>query len=162
MYRFDAETGRLEDLKVYLSEKDGDVLILEVTQIDYDPQIDPSVFNLELPEDVVWYSPPQRLPDNEKYEQMTPQQAAQAFFEACGKEDWVEAEKFWSDSMDEGVRKYLGGLEILKIGEPFQSKSYFGWFVPYEIKLASGDIKKHNLALRKDNPAKRYVVDGGL
>jgi len=29
------------------------------------------------------------------------------------------------------------------------------------IKLKSGRIKKFNLAMRYDNPAKRYVVDGG-
>ena len=52
--------------------------------------------------------------------------------------------------------------EIITIGEPFQSGRYPGWFVPYEIKLNSGEIKAHNLALRNDNDAGRYVVDGGF
>ncbi|MHC4063858.1 MAG: hypothetical protein ACYSUI_05080, partial [Planctomycetota bacterium] len=64
--------------------------------------------------------------------------------------------------VDRGLRSYLGGSEVISIGAPFQSGQYGGWFVPYEIKLRSGETKKHKLALRNDNPAHRYVVDGGI
>jgi hypothetical protein len=60
------------------------------------------------------------------------------------------------------MKDYLGGLEVLELDEPFQSASYAGWFVPYKIKLRSGDIKQHNLALRNDNPAHRFQLDGGI
>lgn len=162
VYRFDAETDRLEDFKIYLQGKDDEVLIFEVTQIDYDVQIDASVWKLDVPADVVWHELPQRLPDNEKYEKMTAGEAARAFFEACGKEDWAEARKFQTGAVDKRMKAFLGGLEIIRLGEPFQSKTYPGWFVPYEIKVKGGHVRKHNLALRKDNPAKRFVVDGGL
>jgi len=33
---------------------------------------------------------------------------------------------------------------------------------PYEIKFKSGKSKKFNLAVRNDNPAKRWMVDGGF
>jgi hypothetical protein len=36
------------------------------------------------------------LPDNKKYERMTLDQTAWAFFEACEKEDWDEVRKFLS------------------------------------------------------------------
>ena len=62
----------------------------------------------------------------------------------------------------ESFKEDLGGLTIVAIGEPFQSKGYAGWYVPYEIKLKSGEVKKWNLAIRKDNPAKRFVLDGGI
>ena len=51
---------------------------------------------------------------------------------------------------------------IVEIGEPFRSGSYPGWFVPYEIKLWTGETRKFNLAVRNDNPARRYIVDGGF
>jgi len=74
--------------------------------------------------------------------------------------------KFWGTSkIDNRIKEYLGSLEIISIGEPFQSGGYArgsGWFVPYEIKLRSGHIKKHNLAIRNDNKAKRYEIDGGI
>jgi len=54
----------------------------------------------------------------------------------------------------------------MKSGEPsashFKPKPYPGWFVPYEIKFKNGEVTKFNLAVRNDNPAKRYVVDGGI
>ena len=162
VYRFDAETGRLEGIKVYCHTANGDVLIFETTQIDYNQPIARDVFSLKLPKDVIWYEEPKPLVDNEKYERMTPKQAAQAFFEACSKQDWTEARKFWTSSIDDRFKKGLGGLEIVNIGEPFRSKAYPGWFVPYEIKLKGGRVKKWNLALKKNQKAKRFIVDGGL
>ena len=40
-----------------------------------------------------------KLPDNEKYEKMTPKEALQAFVDACEEEDWEEAEKFCDSSV---------------------------------------------------------------
>ena len=35
-------------------------------------------------------------------------------------------------------------------------------FVPYEIRFPNGEVKKHNLALRKDPRTGRWLVDGGI
>jgi hypothetical protein len=107
----------------------------------------------------------ERLPDNKKYEQMTPLEAARTFFEACAREDWKEVQKFDTSPLTDDSKKYLGGMTIVHLGKPFQSTAYAGgkgWFVPYEIKLKNGDVHKHNLALRNDNQAHRYEVDGGI
>ena len=163
IYTFDAETKLLETLDVYVHTGQEDVLVFQITEIQYNIEIDPTLFALELPEDVIWYGQPKELADNEKYEQMGPWEVAQAFFEACAEENWDEFLKFWTASaVDQRIKDYLGGLEIISLGEPFKSGRYPGWFVPYEIKLKSGGVKKHNLAVRNDNPAKRYVVDGGI
>jgi hypothetical protein len=165
VYLFDAETKLLESFQVYVNTEDEDVLIFEVTDIEYNIEIDDSIFGLDFPENMVWTREPEILPDNERYENMTPKEAAEAFFQACAEEDWEEVLKFWTTSrIDDNMKNYLGGLEIISLGEPFQSKGYsrLGWFVPYEIKFKSGHIKKMNLAVRKDNPAKRFVVDGGI
>ncbi|MHC4124021.1 MAG: zf-HC2 domain-containing protein [Planctomycetota bacterium] len=167
VYRFDAKTKLLEGLQVYVHSEDKDVLIFEITDIEYNTEIDNSVFTLDLPENMTWYGEPQKLSDNEKYEKMTPKEAVEAFFQACAEENWDEVLKFWGTSqIDDRIKAYLGGLTIISIGEPFQSKGYarngLGWFVPYEIRFKSGEVKKMNLAIRKDNPAKRFVVDGGL
>ena len=163
VYRFDAQTELLEGFQVYVHTADEDVLIFEVTDIEYNIEIDDIVFALELPENIVWHKEAEILTDNEKYEQMEPMEVAQAFFQACADENWDEFLKFWTASeVDQRIKGHLGGLEIISIGEPFKSGRYPGWFIPYEIKLRSGDIKKHNLAIRNDNPAQRYVVDGGI
>jgi hypothetical protein len=154
VYRFDAKTNRLHGFDAWLCRPEGDLLILTVERIEYDKTIDPAVFTLKLPNKVSLYQEPQRLSDNEKYERMTPEQAARTFFEACAKKDWDEAKKFMQP-LDERIQSYLGGLEIVSLGKPFQSKGgYGGWFVPYEIKLTM----KVQFTVRNDNPAKRYVV----
>ncbi len=163
VYRFDADTRLLEDLQVYVHVAQRDVLVLEIAEIQYNPVTDPGLFKLALPEDVVWYEQPRVLEDNEAYAQMSPEQVARAFFQACADEDWDEVLKFWPmSSVDEWFKAYLGGVEIISIGQPFKSGLFAGRFVPYEIKLRSGRIKKFNLAVRNDNPAKRYVVCGGI
>lgn len=163
VYRFDAETKLLEGLQVYVHTEDEDVLIFEVTDIEYNTEINDGVFTLDLPENMNWYRKPKKLPDNEKYQKMSPKEVATVFFQACANEDWEEFLKFWhSSAVGQRTKGYLGGLEIISIGEPFKSGRYPGWFIPYEIKLKNGQNRKHNLAIRNDNPAKRYVVDGGL
>jgi hypothetical protein len=161
VYRFDAQTERLEAVQIYLVRAADEVQIFDLNQIDYDQPIDPSVWQLDLPADVSWYKEPQKLPDNEKYAAMTAEQAARAFFEACGREDWNEVGKFDSPVNDR-LKAYLGGVEIISLGQAFTSKAYGGRFVPYEIKLKNGGVRKHNLAVRKDNPAGRWQVDGGI
>ena len=156
VYRFDAQTKLLEAVQFYLVRPSGETLIFDLNQIDYNQPIDPKVWQLDLPADVSWEQEPQKLPDNEKYASMTAEQAARAFFEACSREDWNEAAKFMSP-INEQLKQYLGGLEIVSIGESFASKSYGGRFVPYEIKLRPQEF---NARVSKTNSAKRYVLTG--
>jgi hypothetical protein len=108
---------------------------------------------------------PEKLPelDDEEYTQTTPAEMAQAFFQACADENWQEVLKFDSTSrVPQWLRDKYGGLEIISIGEPFKTDKYHGWYVPYEVRLKSGRIKKWNLALRIDYKAKRLYFDGGI
>jgi hypothetical protein len=157
VYRFDTRTELLESVQIYLAAASGDVLIFELTQIDYNQPIDPIVFQLDLPENVGWVRDLQILPDNEKYAAMTVEEAARAFFEACAKEDWSEAQKFEKTPINERTKQHLGGLELVSLGESFTSKAYPGRFVPYEIKLRPQEV---NVRLANTNSAKRYVITG--
>lgn len=161
IYYFDPETKRLEGLEVYIHTDTGDVLVLEIVDIQYDLPLPESLFTLELPEDMTCYKEPEKLDD--KYQQMGPEEVAKAFFQACGDENWDEVLKYHpSTKVEQKTKDHLGGLEIISIGKPFKSGLYRGWFVPYEIKFKNGDVKKMNLAVRNDNKAKRFVVDGGF
>jgi hypothetical protein len=94
---------------------------------------------------------------------MTPKQVAEAFFKACGDRNWDEARIYGGSVTDmPQVREFMGGLQIISLGEPFKSGRYGGWFVPYEIRLSNGYTKKMNLAVRNDNPKKQWLVDGGF
>jgi hypothetical protein len=161
VYRFDAQSELLESVQIYLARPSGEVPIFDLNQIDYNEPIDLKEWQLELPADVSWFQEPQKLPDNQKYASMTAEQAARAFFEACARKDWVEVGKFVSP-VNQQLKDYLGGLQLLSLGESFSSKAYAGRFVPYEIKLSDGTVKKLNLAIRNDNPSARWQVDGGI
>ena len=99
IYAFDAETKLLESLEVYVHTEREDVLVLRITDIEYDPEIDPTLFTLELPEDVIWHEQPKEVPSGYKYRQMLPDEVAKAFFQACADEDWDEFLKYWSFSV---------------------------------------------------------------
>jgi len=141
---------------------------------DYNQPIDPEMFDLdnEVPADVLRVDRDQQQielnkgisPDElEKYENMTPKEMTIVFFQACADEDWEELLKFMSDSeIRQETKDYYGGLEIISIGESFKTDEYHGWFVPYEVRLKSGSIKKWKLAVSNRNIVQRYMCDGGF
>lgn len=125
----------------------------------------------------------------------TPAEAAQNFFDACGKNDWAAADRFWqTDSRNknavgafpDGFKKSYGGLEIITLGKPFKARLNIAAlvavephlrqefrgrtgdfeassvFVPYEMKLKDGSIRKWQLSIRCDNPQHRWYYDGGM
>jgi hypothetical protein len=165
VYVFDPQTELLESVKIYLHAVSGDKLIFELDQIDYNQPLDAAVFQLELPANVNWFqNEMQKLPDNEKYASMTAEQAARAYFEAFRRQDWTEAEKFRRSTLDDQTKKNVGSLEIVSIGESFTSAAYApgGRFVPYVIKLKSGEVITNNLALKKNWKTGRWWDDGGF
>jgi hypothetical protein len=102
--------------------------------------------------------------ENARYAAMTPQHAAQAFFEACGRGDWNEVDKFCAGlaPLDPQFKESLIGVTVVNIGQPFERPGLAATFVPYEIRFKNGHTKKFNLALRRDNPQQRWMFDGGL
>jgi hypothetical protein len=90
----------------------------------------------------------------------TPREAALAFFEGCANRDWQRVASV--TQLSDGLKQDYGGIQVVSVGEAFQSGTYRGWFVPYEIRYPGGQTKKHNLAVRNDNPQKRFILDGGF
>ena len=100
-----------------------DVLVLRLAPAEYNIDLDPALFQLQLPSNVIRSTTLTILSDNEKYEQMTPKEAAAAFFAACAKEDWNELLKYLGrTAVPQRTKDYLGGLEVLELGEPFRSR----------------------------------------
>jgi hypothetical protein len=162
VYRFDAHTKRLENLQLWVHRGQEDILVLQTDEVVYDPDLAPDLFTLQAPPNTIWSLEPEAVTDHDQHAQ-TPAEAARAFFQACADRNWEEARKFLAVSeLEPAVKTMFGGLQIVTVGEAFQSGSYPGWFVPYEIKLMTGQTRKFNLAVRNDNPAGRFVVDGGF
>ncbi len=162
IYRFDPVTKRLEGMQIVLHAADGDSVVFEITGIRYNEPLDPALFTLVVPQNAIWSVDPEKMPTNRPLPN-SPKEAAIMAFDAMSREDWPQALVVFSESdFNQNFKTMFGGLQVISTGEPFQSGLYRGWFVPYEIKLKSGQVRKHNLALRNDNAAKRWVLDGGL
>lgn len=162
-YTFDAETRRLLGVQVLIKTGKEPVLVFATKKIEYDTPLDTAMFSTKMPENAFVDKSPYELPNMPDTSNMTPKQAAEAFFKACAEENWDEARVYLGSDADRPrIREFMGGLQVISIGEPFKSGLYGGWFVPYEIKLKSGHTKKFNLAIRNDNPKKMWCVDGGF
>ena len=125
---------------------------------------------LKLMEDLKWAEAPETLPDNEAYAKLSAADAAKAYFAALSKLDWAELQKFAPESdvrqsqkQVEAARKkgmdVASIMPVTQVGEATWSAEHGAYFVKCHMLLPA---KKHNLALRKDNKAGRWQVDGGI
>jgi hypothetical protein len=156
VYRFDVQSKRLTGLQVLV----GNTVVLETTAIRYNEPINPATFALALPENATFSVDPEQMPANRPLPQ-TARETAVRFFDALATQD-LDGLRTVSTHADERFLRGCGGLTVISIGEPFQSGLYAGWFVPYQVKFANGEFKQHNLAVRNDNPAHRWHMDGGF
>jgi hypothetical protein len=162
VYCFDKKTNRLLSFHLYVVKDQTEIPIMFTINIKYDvtfkkKEFDVKIFGKKPIKSIEELEP---KADNELINK-TPKEIALYFFESCAKNDWEKVEKVYPD-LDSDLKEDYGGLEIVDIGEPFQSGTYSGYFVPYTIKLKSRGIKKHNLAVRNDNSEKMWEIDGGI
>jgi RNA polymerase sigma factor (sigma-70 family) len=102
---------------------------------------------------------------------------------------WSDPRKKNSDaSIPDGFKQHYGGLEIISIGKPFKARIRIAKlievqpelrnqlkgrslngdfaapsvFVPYEMRLKDGTIRKWHLPIRCDNPDHRWYFEGGM
>lgn len=163
-YVFDNNTKLLKGLKVYTLENKKETLVLSIDDIAYNTPLPADAFALELPAGVNWQELNLAV-TNENFSTIASKRAAEMIFAALAKADLDTDKEVWSQfnfmTKNSMVKNY-GGLQVIRIGESFKSGKYPGEFIPYEIKLKDGTVKKWKLALRNDNPKKVWLVDGGL
>ena len=158
IYRFDANK-RLESMQLVLNTATGDVPVFEITSIRYNEALDPALFMLNIPDNVVWSVPAGQMPATRALPQ-TPKEAAAMFFNGLAQSDYDALLTVYPANAPPRWASGFAGGELLSLGEPFQSGP--GWFVPYEYRFPSGHVKKFKLAVRNDNPQHRWTVDGGF
>ena len=161
VYRFDSASKRLEGLQVAIAVAGKETVVAEFTDFRYNETLAESLYVLQLPADVVWITdtPSKSAPANLN----GPRDAAVFFFNACASEDWDAVLQVRSEtSVPMGIKQTYGGLQVIAIGEAFQSGLYPGYFVPYQVRLKDGYVKSYKIAIRNDNPEQRWVVDGGI
>jgi len=94
-------------------------------------------------------------------------QAARLFFDAISNKDvkqlgrLLPVEALSGGNALKAVLQSYSGIRLLKLGEAFRSGLYPGDYVPFTLRLPSGDTARGNLALRRDNPYHAWNIDGG-
>jgi hypothetical protein len=125
--------------------------------------------HLKLQEDLKWTGSPEVLTNNDAYARMSPKEVVQAYFDAQAKFNWTEMRKFTSEADVTNTRGQVamaekeGGdlrkqMPVFEVGEAKWSAEQSAWFVTCRM-LAT---KKWQLAVRNDNAAHRWQVDGGI
>lgn len=162
IYTFDKQTNLLLSMQVYIEKSNENILVIDSKEIKYNIEIPNEVFSIELPKGMTWTDAKfLETPNSEDLKNITSEEAARMFFEGCENNDWDKVKKIYPYNI--WLIKYnYGGLKIIRIGKAFKSGLYSGEFVPYEIQLKNGYVKKHNIALRNDNKNKVWQVDGGI
>ncbi len=167
IYTFEKSTSLLKSFELFINDDGKSVKVIGIKNIAYNIPIEGSTFSIALPPGVKW----QEMTEPgyiKTFTKITSKQAAKKFFTALSKEDFDAVKPVWdvlqvTDSKKrEMIEDEFGGLKLISLGESFKSGLYPGEFVPYKIKLKSGEIRESNLALRNDNPTKTWTVDGGI
>lgn len=161
VYRFDARTKLLQGVQVVVSAYGGEVVVAEFDRFIYNEAIPDSLYTVPLPADVNWMRDRGNQPAPVTF--AGPKEVAAYFFDALGREDWDTVLNVSQHSrVSEPVKQIYGRLQVISLGEPFQSGLYPGYFVPYEVRLRNGATKSFKLAVRNDNPQRRWLIDGGF
>jgi outer membrane lipoprotein-sorting protein len=163
IYTFDSLTKRLQGLQVIVHLGTQEVPVFELNEMRYDEALPDTLFTLQLPPDAMEIPTPAQMPapdirlDDAKA-------TAQYFFDSLAREDWQAVSNVYplTPAARAVMKKEYGGITVISIGEPFKSGVYAGYFVPYTIRLRNGENKSYKLAVRNDNPERRWVVDGGI
>jgi hypothetical protein len=120
---------------------------------------------LQLQEEFKWKSQPPFLADSDADAKLPPAAVVKAYFQAMANSDWTELAKFTAESDVANTRrqveeaKKLGvPLPEFEVGEAFWSADHSSLFVKCHMKW----IKKFRMSIRNDNPAKHWIVDGGI
>ncbi|MDE5637176.1 MAG: hypothetical protein K2I43_04035 [Alistipes sp.] len=162
VYCFDAQSGRLLSAVVSVRTASGEVEVLRVKSIAYDEPLDAAEV-AAVPGDIELQNM-LTLDYGLRLAGITARQAAEKIVRAFEKWDAElldEALVYYGPVMAK-VREMYGGSVAVAFGEPFRSGEYPGEFVPVRLVLAGGGICEMNLALRNDNPAGTWIVDGGI
>lgn len=162
-YRFDALNGRLLGARVTLLAEEGERALLEIDRITYDAPLDTATLTV-LPEGINWTDQTRNTP-SPRLTGIDAKEAARlilAAFATWNNEILDEALRSYGAHARELLQSRYAGATVERLSEPVRSGKYPGWFIPCTLRMGDGSRERIRLALRNDNSAGSWVVDGGL
>lgn len=162
-YRFDALNGRLLGARVIFLDGGRERTLLEIGHITYDAPLDAATLTA-LPEGINWTDQTRNTP-SPRLTGIDAMQAARlilAAFASWDNEILDEALRSYGAHARELLQSRYAGATVERLSEPVRSGKYPGWFIPCTLRMGDGSRERIRLALRNDNSAGSWVVDGGL
>ncbi len=168
-YVFDRDSGRLTEFRITIRREGRDIEVARTEAVRYNVPVDRALL-LALPELPAPAGGERRewldveATDSEGIARhRSARTAARRIAEALASgrlEPVLPALKSYPDTAL--VLKVYGGMKVEEVGKAYRSGSYAGWYVPLRVTLRGGQQAELRLALRNDNPARAWYVDGGL
>ena len=168
VYRFDKQTRMLTSMEIFVETGMEEVCVVKLTQTAINLFLPDSLFNFTNPVHMPLLSPDQWDQATARgFKDITGEKAALIFFTACAKSDWQTVQRFSPlltldrSSPLKMVQSRFEGAVLLRLGSAFSSGMYAGIYIPYTLKLRTGDTLEGNLAIRNDNSFHTWNIDGG-
>lgn len=168
-YVFDRASGRLKSFRITLRRNGRDVEVARSESIRYDEPVDRALL-LALPE-----LPPLADGSERQWHDVSREEsegiarrrsartAARRIGEAFARGSLAPvAAAFGSYPDTVQLLRVYGGMTVEEVGDAYRSGSYVGYYVPLRCTLKDGRKVTLRLALRNDNPARAWTVDGGI
>ena len=116
-------------------------------------------------EELDWTTPPAPLAAGDADAQLSPADVVKAYFQAMARSDWTELAKFTTaadlaQTKAQVAEALKAGTPLpeFEVGEAVWSAEQSSYFVQCQMKWT----KKFRMAIRNDNPARHWLVDGGI
>ncbi|MDE6574927.1 MAG: hypothetical protein K2L84_06325, partial [Muribaculaceae bacterium] len=155
-YIIDAVSKKLKSATVSVISGGKEIEVLKVVSINY------GVYNEKsfMPDNEIKYIETEKSPGGLK--DLSAEETASAVLNAFA--DWDETilDQVMIPEISEAVyREQYSGSKLISIGQSFTSGSGNTVFVPYTLRLRSGSVHRHNVALQKTDTG-GWIVVGGL
>lgn len=166
-YTFDKQTGRLMTLEIHAKAYGITRCVVKLSNIDYNTSIPQTLFY--VPDDIRWTDNTteglkksvEGLPVDE-FAGLSAEETVKKMIEAMNIWDENVLKLVLRGSDLNAVSKIYRDCTLIECGESFRSGVYGGVYVPCKVKLSSGKEENLVIAMRKDNPWKVWINDGGL
>ena len=158
---FDKNTKLIKSMKIFVKDNSREILVVNVKSIQYDTPVNKDKLT-ELPTGHEWRNVNETAKTGGQFANISDNDAIRLIVNAVNNNDLESIKEVFINYNFANITKQFEGAKVIRTGKPFKSGIYPGIFVPYEVSLPNGSIKKWNIALRNDNPDKKWVIDGGI
>ncbi|MBQ5807870.1 MAG: hypothetical protein IIW26_05430 [Tidjanibacter sp.] len=165
-YSFDKQSGRLLKMRIdYVMPNKQQVTVVESSSILYDEPLSAEELVGEEFAQVEFFEADYQADATSPLANISADQAARIILDAMGDWDMSILETalyyFKGDALAKVEATYKG-VKVLSVGKSFESGLYPGRFVECKVRLAGGQKENLVLALRNDNSARVWLLDGGI